>query len=376
MASWDIFCSVVDNYGDIGVTWRLARQLAREHGQAVRLWVDDLSAFARLCPEADVACEQQWQSGVEIRHWPATWMEVEPADVVIEAFACTLPETYVARLGARTPAPLWINLEYLSAEDWIVDCHGLPSLQANGVAKYFYFPGFQPDSGGVLREQGLLEQRDAFQADAQARRAFLAAQGVSIKEGERLVSLFAYENPALAGWLDTLAGAVQATLLLVPEGRICADVAAWLGLDAVQAGECHARGHLRLQVLPFLRQQEYDRLLWSCDLNAVRGEDSFVRAQWAGRPLLWHIYPQEEETHLEKLDAFLQLYSAAMPSPLAESVRRAWGQWNGRELGDGVWQGFDELLQVWMEPARQWSAALGGRTDLAAGLVRFYTNWL
>ena len=25
--TWDIFCSVVDNFGDIGVTWRLARQL-------------------------------------------------------------------------------------------------------------------------------------------------------------------------------------------------------------------------------------------------------------------------------------------------------------------------------------------------------------
>ncbi|WP_187492385.1 elongation factor P maturation arginine rhamnosyltransferase EarP, partial [Pantoea agglomerans] len=23
--TWDIFCTVVDNYGDIGVTWRLAR---------------------------------------------------------------------------------------------------------------------------------------------------------------------------------------------------------------------------------------------------------------------------------------------------------------------------------------------------------------
>ena len=46
--SWDIFCTVVDNYGDIGVCWRLARQLAAEHGFAVRLWVDDLASFARL----------------------------------------------------------------------------------------------------------------------------------------------------------------------------------------------------------------------------------------------------------------------------------------------------------------------------------------
>ena len=88
MASWDIFCCVVDNYGDIGVTWRLARQLAGEHGQAVRLWVDDLNAFARLCPEADPALPNQRQAGVEVRHWPAQWEDTPAADVVIEAFAC------------------------------------------------------------------------------------------------------------------------------------------------------------------------------------------------------------------------------------------------------------------------------------------------
>ncbi|MBY0444112.1 MAG: elongation factor P maturation arginine rhamnosyltransferase EarP, partial [Burkholderiales bacterium] len=37
---WDIFCRVIDNYGDIGVCWRLARQLSFEHGFAVRLMVD------------------------------------------------------------------------------------------------------------------------------------------------------------------------------------------------------------------------------------------------------------------------------------------------------------------------------------------------
>ena len=42
--TWDIFCSVVDNFGDIGVCWRLARRLSAGLGQQVRLWVDDLAA--------------------------------------------------------------------------------------------------------------------------------------------------------------------------------------------------------------------------------------------------------------------------------------------------------------------------------------------
>ncbi|MDX1269967.1 MAG: elongation factor P maturation arginine rhamnosyltransferase EarP, partial [Oceanisphaera sp.] len=124
--TWDIFCSVVDNYGDIGVTWRLARQLVAEHDAAVRLWVDDLLAFAHLCPEADVRAAQQCRQGVDICHWPAPWLPVEAADVVIEAFACELPTAYVAAMAQRARPSLWLNLEYLSAEDWVGGCHGLP----------------------------------------------------------------------------------------------------------------------------------------------------------------------------------------------------------------------------------------------------------
>ncbi|MGU2528620.1 elongation factor P maturation arginine rhamnosyltransferase EarP, partial [Pseudomonas aeruginosa] len=94
MASWDIFCSVVDNYGDIGVTWRLARQLAAEHGQAVRLWVDEPQAFARICPRADPAAHVQSLDGVEVRAWGRPWAPVAAAVVGIEAFACELPEAH------------------------------------------------------------------------------------------------------------------------------------------------------------------------------------------------------------------------------------------------------------------------------------------
>jgi uncharacterized repeat protein (TIGR03837 family) len=125
--SWDIFCRVIDNFGDVGVCWRLARQLAGEHGLAVRLWVDDLAAFRRLCPAIDAGrAVQSWQ-GVDIRLWPEPFPEVEPAGVVIEAFACELPERYVRAMAARVARPRWINLEYLSAEAWVGECHGLAS---------------------------------------------------------------------------------------------------------------------------------------------------------------------------------------------------------------------------------------------------------
>ncbi|PYC24536.1 elongation factor P maturation arginine rhamnosyltransferase EarP [Aquipseudomonas alcaligenes] len=373
---WDIFCSVVDNYGDIGVTWRLARQLAAEHGLAVRLWVDEPAAFARLCPQADAALAQQWLAGVEVCRWTADFPSVAAADVVIEAFACTLPARYVEAMAARVEPPLWLNLEYLSAEDWVPGCHGLPSPQPGGLQKFFFFPGFVPGTGGLLREAGLLERRRQFQADAGARQAFLAGLGVPPVAGAWLISLFAYENPVLGPWLDALAQGAQPVQLLVPRGRIEGDLYRWLGVAAAQAGDCWQRGSLHLHLLPFVSQDDYDRLLWSCDFNAVRGEDSFVRAQWAGRPLLWHIYQQEEGAHWDKLDAFLALYRAALPPLAGEALTAWWHAWNGRGDMAQAWQALCGQAEALAAHAQDWCREQASRPDLATALVQFHRNWL
>lgn len=375
MASWDVFCSVVDNYGDIGVTWRLARQLAGEHGQRVRLWVDDLAAFVRICPAADGAAESQRQSGVEVRLWPKPWQDTQAADVVIEAFACEMPPAYIEAMKQRRQPPLWLNLEYLSAEPWVESCHGLPSMQASGLQKYFYFPGFTPATGGLLRESDLIARRDAFQADPGASLRFLESLGVHPRAHERRISLFAYENAALGSWLDALAASSDSILLLVPEGRVLADVERW-AQRTLKAGGQFQRGALRLQVLPFVRQEDYDPLLWSCDVNAVRGEDSFVRAQWAGRPFVWHIYQQDDDVHLEKLQAFMALFSDGMDEPLRTELMAFWMAWNGQGDAGEAWRKLERRLPEWSAWIGNWQRRLGEQTDLAAGLVRFYTNWL
>lgn len=260
-ASWDIFCAVVDNFGDIGVTWRLARQLAAEHGQRVRLWVDDLETFARLCPAASADADQQLHEGVDVRRWSSQWPGVEPADVVIEAFACNLPQQYINAMAGSGRRILWLNLEYLSAEDWIVGCHALPSLQPSGVQKYFFFPGFEAATGGLIREADLMLRRASFQRDRQQQADFLATLGVVRQADARLLSLFAYENPAVAGWLDALAADVRTNQLLVPEGRVLGDVAAWLGVPGLKAGERHQRGSLQICIVPFMTQDEYLSLI-------------------------------------------------------------------------------------------------------------------
>jgi uncharacterized repeat protein (TIGR03837 family) len=373
---WDIFCCVVDNYGDIGVTWRLARQLVAEQGLAVRLWVDDLKAFVRICPEAQADVAQQWQQGVDVRQWPSEWQDTAVADVVIGAFACQLPPAYVQAMLEQPRAPLWLNLDYLSAEDWVEGCHGLPSPQANGLRKVFFFPGFSAKTGGLLREANLLSQRDVLQQDPAARKAFLQGLGVTPENNARLISLFAYENPGVASWLDVLAADSRPNHLLVPEGRVLGDVQAWLGEQALSVGNIARRGALTVQILPFVSQDDYDRLLWCCDFNAVRGEDSFVRAQWAARPLLWHIYVQEEYAHWEKLEAFLDLYILELSAPAGAALVQLWRAWN---MDSDMGQAWQQVLAHWDEldrHARRWSAVQAAQPDLAAALVQFYRNWL
>jgi uncharacterized repeat protein (TIGR03837 family) len=375
-ATWDIFCTVVDNYGDIGVTWRLARQLVDEHDLAVRLWVDDLNAFVPMCPGADATALQQWQHGVDVRQWPAEWLPVEPAEVVIGAFACQLPAHYVEAMRARPKPPLWLNLDYLSAEDWVEGCHGLPSPQPNGLRKVFFFPGFTEKTGGLLREGDLLARREAFAQSAEARQAFLQRLGVHPEAQARLISLFAYENTQLGNWLDALAADTQPTHLLVPQGRILADVTHWLGEPGLAVGDVRLRGSLTVQILPFVSQDDYDRLLWACDFNAVRGEDSFVRAQWAGRPMLWHIYVQDENAHWEKLEAFLAHYRQGLSDDAADALVALWRAWNMDNDVGQAWQAAQRHWPELQQHARDWAARQATRPDLAMTLVQFYRNWL
>ena len=366
---WDIFCVVVDNFGDIGVCWRLARQLAAEHGCLVRLWVDELAAFSRLCPE--IALEQPVQvcSGVEIRVWQPAFPDVEPADVVIEAFACNLPASYVEAMARRRVPPCWINLEYLSAESWVADCHGLPSPHPKlPLTKVFMIPGFDERSAGLLRERNLLDHHRSFTpAD------WWQSAGGAPALGQLSISLFAYENIAVGALLDAWSVGEPSVLCLVPESRVLDSVAAAFG-KALVPGDTIKREKLELHVLPFVRQEAYDDLLLACDINFVRGEDSLVRAIWAGKPFVWHIYRQEDSAHLVKLEAFLDRYCADLSAPAASALRNFWLAWNKELVDAAAWPAFIAVLPELRERTLRWRDQLAEQIDLASFLAEFCEN--
>lgn len=380
-ATCDIFCTVVDNYGDIGVCWRLARQLAQEHSVAVRLWVDDLFSLQRLCPAVDPTLAEQVPEGIAVRHWTLVFPEVEPAELVIEAFACELPERYVLAMAGQQQKPVWINLEYLSAENWVADCHKLPSPHPRlPLMKYFFFPGFTPQTGGLLLEHDLLARRDAFQGDAQAVAVYWQSLGLDAPQADELrVSLFSYENPALPDLLRAWEQGSQPVTCLLPEGRALPQLAEYFGKvqgastgsGQGRAGDIWQRGNLRVHVLPFVAQERYDELLWACDVNFVRGEDSFVRAQWAGRPLVWHIYPQHDGVHMQKLRAFMDLYCAGLEPDAAQALRSLWEGWNGEPAGVSAWNDFQGHGSVLQQRAQTWAQQLSGN-NLALNLLDFF----
>ncbi len=370
---WDIFCAVVDNYGDIGVCWRLARQLADEHDLQVRLWVDDLAPLAQLCPDTNIALVVQNIDGIEVRLWSKTFPEVAVADVVIEAFACELPERYQAAMAQCKQAPAWINLEYLSAEDWVDGAHGMASPHPRlPLTKYFFFPGFTAKTGGLIREADYAKRSAAFDHEA-----FRTTLGLPPKRNDELtLSLFGYENPALPALLEAWAQSAQPITCLVPESRLLPEVQRFFSGQGCSTTTMQ-RDNLTVLVIPFLPQDDYDALLWLCDLNFVRGEDSFVRAQWAEKPFVWHIYPQADAAHIVKLNAFMDIYTSDLSPDAAAAMRNFWAAWNS-DAGDcgKRWAAFAEALPALNSHTPSWVSKMTKNGNLAMNLRNFCDNLL
>lgn len=320
----DIFCTVIDNFGDIGVAWRLAQQLQQAHNQQVRLWLDDLSALICLCPEVLGQVDVQNYLGINLRVWRNDKFPVDmiPAKLVIEAFGCTIPSAY--RLQMKHTNSHWVNLEYFSAENWVVDCHLMPSLQSDGLQKTFFMPSIRQHTGGLLREQNLIQQRNAFQHDASQQTQWLTVHSIPPPTPRSLkLSLFSYENCHIGTLIAQLIHAPYPITLYVPQSKSLVSVNQALS-KTLTRGDTYRQGQLSLHLIPFLPQTEYDHLLWYCDFNFVRGEDSLVRAIWAGKPFIWHIYPTEDSAHHDKLNAFLQHYYANTPADSLIQLNRLW----------------------------------------------------
>ena len=374
----DIFCTVIDNFGDIGICWRLASDIA-SRGLQVRLWVDDSSALQWMALQGTAGVQVlPWQKPLDVS---AGRVDENPPSLLIEAFGCEpAPEfiAYCASIHSATGRkPVWINLEYLTAESYAERNHALPSPINNGPAagwiKYFFYPGFTRQTGGLLRELDLMQRQQVFDRDG-----WLRSQGIN-KHDAVLVSLFCYEPEVLAHWLNQLTQqGIQgkSVHLLVTAGR------AQRAVEAIIQSKKHQNidengiepnenkdSMLSISYLPLLTQTEFDHLLWACDINFVRGEDSIVRAIWAGKPFVWQIYPQDDGAHSAKLDAFLDMLEA---TPSLRSFHHCWNA-DQAQITDSKKQAnsMDIDLFAWGQTVCKARAKLMAQDDLTTSLLQF-----
>ncbi len=367
----DVFCQVVDNYGDIGVCWRLARQLVAEQHCEVRLIVDDLGAFRVIAPEIDPGLVRQSLLGVEVVAW-STAEALIPADAVIEAFACNPPASYVEAMARSFPKPVWINLEYLSAEAWVDDIHGMASAhQRLPLSKYFFCPGFTAASGGLIRERHVIPLFDSLSPgervavrdvahdptlEAMHRPSPLAPPPRGEGNKPSTLQIFAFTYP-------------HAPLQALMQAFAAAGVPTTITLAAPLAGTAPD-----WQIAAPVPQTQFDALLADFDFLIVRGEDSFVRAQWAAKPFLWHIYPTDDGAHMIKLDAWLDHYCIGLAPNTSAAYRAASHAFNtakGDHTQDSEYALLAQHINALAAHAVRWRDTLMRQSDLATRLMEF-----
>jgi hypothetical protein len=291
---------------------------------------------------------------------------------------------------------VWINLEYLTAEDYAARCHTLPSPVMSGaglgMTKHFFYPGFTQGTGGLLREMDLLERQARFD-----KTAWLALNAPPIQpthgangnsgpgvtrlesaqnhptpapaQAPRYIALFCYEPAGLAALLDTVAQSPEPTVLLVTAGRSTHAMHRALEDEIGLKSSKNLHKQLSISYLPTMSQHDFDHLLWACDLNFVRGEDSLVRALWAGKPFIWQIYPQDDGAHRAKLHAFLDWLQAPT------SLRRVHDAWNGLANLAPTQPLFTPLeLESWQHTFTRARQSLLNQQDLADALLGFVSK--
>lgn len=368
-----IFCEVIDNFGDAGVAWRLAQAIQAELGWTVHFWIDHLPTFSTLEPTA-TTLPYTSSHGITVHHWESGkkadhLAHLSAPDIVIETFACQLSDDVLEII--RQNHPIWLNWEYLSAEASHESLHGHPSPQADGTQKYFWFMGFSERSGGLLREQNFAERQ-------QYNHTWRTTLNLPPKTAPEWL-LFGYHSPIWAKWL-TMWQEYGQPLTLLLAGTTIIDSLRSDGLipsDAlIHDGDIFTLNNIQFIKLPFVAQQDFDRLLALADGLIIRGEDSFVRAQLSGKPFLWHIYPQTDNIHLDKLNAFWQRLYPDWPSEIANAHELLSQELNnGRTLTHterlNAWQTLSTHHQAWQSAATMWRNTLFSQESALEKLAKF-----
>ena len=380
----DVFCRVVDNFGDIGVAYRLTRTLQALRPQwKFRLTVDNLLVFGQIEPRISPHLDHQFLENLEVIRWndESSLILNPPPEIVIENFGSGWPHTFNSQLfDPQNPTcRIIINVDYLSAEDYAQEYHQLPSLSSlPQVKKFFFMPGFTPGTGGLLlgnyspttrclpHSPQNLDQRISW-----ARELDL---NLDLEDAQLFwISLFTYEQDFLP-LITSIKDMIPNAMVLVPAGR---------GSDHFFQDWEPAGRPFRTVKVPFQSQSSYDLMVSLCDFNVVRGEDSLVRACVSGRPFLWHAYQQESDYQRVKVDALLEtmkpFFFQNASWPAVKNLFLGFNHTQNLDLQREVPVDFSSLFGHWEEAKdgfRAFSEYLWENGDLGEKLIEFLEKQL
>lgn len=305
----DIFCEIIDNYGDIGVVYRTAKELQKIFPKSkIRAFLNKLDEFKKINSQV-LDLPSQNIDGIEyitFDYLRDNANELLTAQVIIEAFGCQIPEKYMEI--AYDNSELLINLEYLSAEDWIEDFHLQSSPLGRGkLKKVFFMPGFTEKSGGVIADSNYLERIQRVLENKEFyEKKYLS--DIEDRENKIVGTLFSYEKN-FTPLLEDLKKLDKDVVILAMGEKTQDSLRKILKNFSIEDFRNSLKyGKIEIRFLNFLNQEEYEELINIVDFNFVRGEDSFIRAVLTGKPYMWHIYCQEEYAHMDKIEGFLDKY--------------------------------------------------------------------
>ncbi len=364
-----VLCKVVDNFGDIGVVWRLCRVLLENDSLLkINLVVDDLKAFSCIWGGVDVGKDFQVVNGVKVYNWKSIDFcyseffknDGEKLQIILECFQCGRPDwmekiLFEDKLQRTVQV---VMIDYLTAEKYAEDFHCLQSLTRSAkVQKVNFMPGFTAKTGGLIigEEWKRLPERNA--------------------NGPILV--FTYER----NW-KPLVKAMYNSQCAIRNG---VKIAQGRGLTSFEDSWKAIENkfpilHSQLSILPYLPQNEWDKMMKECSVLIIRGEESMSRACLSGIPFVWHAYPQSDEYQLVKVNALLERMKQHFYEEDFKIVEKVWLLFNKPEsdvTDDEMETACTEFLQKadsFVYGFRSFAESLLMNGDLSEHLLKFIFN--
>lgn len=315
-----IFCKIIDNFGDAGICLRLAKLLSKEYNFEVIIWIDNLNILHKMQNNIDPKKDYQYHNKIKFlnsKNFNKIYNLVKIPNCIIEILESNIPNKVIKII--ENNKILWINLEYLSAEKWVENYHLVASIKPNNVKKYFYFQGFKKKSGGLIREKNYDLQKQNFYKNKNIGNYFLKKNNIYYEKDKIKIFIFAYSNLIWEKTIQTLKLINKKIIIWIANPKLLDNLNNKL-LNYDEKNNIYIYDNIIIQKVKFVEQKYFDYYLWLCDIAIIRGEDSFIRAQFISKIFLWNIYFQENKIHILKLNAFLNILKKYIPDNIFKSI--------------------------------------------------------